>query len=66
MSKVGKTPKLVVATPKATTPSSSTLGSDSKLVQAILKEEKGKAVKPDLEKEKDDNKDILIRGVPKF
>ncbi len=66
MSEVGKTPKLAVATPKATTPLGSTLGSDSKLLQAVLKEEKEKAVEPDPKKEKDDDKDILIRRVPKF
>ncbi len=47
MSKVGKTPKLVVATPKVTTPQGSTLGSSNKLAQAVLKEEKEKAVEPD-------------------
>ncbi len=66
MSKVRKTPKLVVATPKVTTPLGSTLGSNSKLVQAVLKEGKEKAVEPDPRKEKDDDGDILIRGVPKF
>jgi len=66
MSKVGKTPKLAVATPKVTTPQGSTLGSDNKLAQAILKKEKEKAIEPDSEKEKDDDRDILIRGVSKF
>ncbi len=65
MSKVGKTPKLVVATPKVTTLQGSTLGSDSKLAQAVPKEGKEKAVEPDSEKDKDDDGDILIRGVPK-
>ncbi len=66
MSKVGKTPKLAVATPKVTIPQGSTLGSDSKLAQATPKEGKGKDVELDSEKEKDDDGDILIRGVPKF
>ncbi len=66
MSKVGKTPKLVVVTPKVTTPSSSTLESDSKLVQAVLKEGKEKTIKPDSKEGKDNDRDILIRGVPKF
>ncbi len=52
MSKVGKTPKLAGATPKVTTPLGSTLGSDSKLAQAVLKEERGKVVETDSEKEK--------------
>ncbi len=64
MFKVGKTPKPVVATPKATTPLGSTLGSDDKPAQAVLKKGKEKAVEPD--PEKDDDGDILIRGVPKF
>ncbi len=55
-----------MATPKVTTPQDSTLGSNSKLVQAASKEEKGKAIKPKLIEEKDDDRDILIKGVPKF
>ncbi len=66
MSKVGKTPKPAVAMLRVTTPSSSTLGSDNKLAQAVLKEGKEKAVKTDPEKGKDDDRDILIRRVPKF
>jgi len=66
MSDVGKTPKLAVAMPKVTTLSGNTLGSNSKLAQAVLKEGKEKAVEPDPEKEKDDDRDILIKGVPKF
>ncbi len=66
MSEVGKTPKLAVATPKVTTPQGSTLGSDSKLAQAVLKEGKGKAIKSSLIRRKDDDGDILIRGVPRF
>ncbi len=66
MSEVGKTPKLTVATPKVTTPQGSTLGSDNKLAQAVLKKEKEKAVEPDPKKDKDNNRDILIRGVLKF
>jgi len=66
MSKVGKTPKLAVATPKVTTPQGSTLGSDSKLVQAVLKKGKEKAVEPKPIEEKDDDGDTLIRGVPKL
>ncbi len=66
MSKVGKTLKLIVATPKVTIPQGSTLGSNSKLAQAVLKEGKGKAIEPNSNKEKDNNRDILIKGVPKF
>ncbi len=66
MSKVGKTPKLAVATPKVTIPQGSTLGSDSKLAQAVLKEGKGKAAESSLVEGKDDDGDTLIRGVPKF
>ncbi len=66
MFKVGKTPKLIVATPRVATPQGSTLGSNSKLAQAVLKKGKGKAVEPDPEKKKDDDGDTLIRGVPKF
>jgi len=68
MSKVGKTPKLVVATPKVTTPQDSTLGSNNKLAQSLLKVDKGKekAVEPKPSKEKDNDRDILIGGVPKF
>ncbi len=66
MSKVGKTPKLAVAVLKVTTPLGSTLRSDSKLAQAVLKEGKGKFIKTNPEKERDSDKDILIRGVPKF
>ncbi len=65
MSKVGKTPKLTVATPKVTIPQGSTLRSDNKLAQAVTKEEKGKAVKPNSKENKDDKGDILIRGVSK-
>ncbi len=65
MSKVGKTPKLTVAMPKVTTPQGSTLGSDDKLAQAVIKEGKGKAVEPSPEENKDDDRDILIKGVPK-
>ncbi len=65
MFKVGKTPKLTVATPKVTTPQGSTLGSDDKLAQTITKEGKGKAVEPNPKESKDDDGDILIRGVPK-
>ncbi len=65
MSKVGKTPKLTVATPKVTILQGSTLGSDNKLAQAVTKEGKGKAVKPDSEENKDDDGDIPIGGVPK-
>ncbi len=66
MSKVGKTPKLVVATPKVTTPQGSTLGSDSKLAQATPKEGKEKVVKSSLVEGKDSDRDILIRRVFKF
>jgi len=68
MSKVGKTPKPAVTTPKVTTPQGSTLGSDNKPVQFILKIDKGKekAVEPKPNKEKNNNRDILIRGVSKF
>ncbi len=66
MSKVGKTPNLKVATPKVTTPQGSILGSDVKLAQAVPREEKGKAVEPDSEEDKDDDRDILIRGILKF
>jgi len=66
MSEVGKTPKLVVATPKVATPQGSILESDSKLVQAVLKEGKGKAVESSPVVQKDNDRDILIRGVPKF
>ncbi len=66
MSKVGKTPKLTIATPRVATPQGSTLGSDSKLAQAVLKEGKGKAVELTPKKDKDDDGDILIGGVPKF
>ncbi len=66
MSKVGKTPKLVVVMPKVTTPQGSTLGSNSTLAQSALKEEKGKAIKLRPSKGKDDNRDTLIRGIPKF
>jgi len=66
MSEVGKTLKLVVATPKVTTPQGSTLESNTKLVQSALKEGKEKAVELKPSKEKDDDGDILIKGVPKF
>ncbi len=66
MFKVGKTPKPAVATPKVTTPQGSTLGSDSKLAQAVLKEGKGKAIELRPTEGKDDDGDILIRGIPKF
>jgi len=68
MSKVGKTPKLAAAAPKVTILQSSTLGSDDKLAQSVLKIDKGKekAVKPKPNKEKDDDGDILIRRVPRF
>ncbi len=65
MSKVRKTPKPTVATPKVTIPQGSTTGSDNKPAQAVTKEGKEKAVKPDPEENKDDDRDILIRGVPK-
>jgi len=64
MSKVGKTPKPTVATPKVTTPQGSTTRSDNKAAQAVTKEEKEKAVELDPEG-KDDDGDILIGGVPK-
>jgi len=48
ISEVGKTLKLVVATPKVTTPSGSTTRSDNKLAQVVLKKEKGKVVEPDV------------------
>jgi len=66
MSKVGKTPKLTIATPKVTIPQGSALGSDDKLAQAVSREEKGKAVEPNPKEDKDDDKDILIRGILKF
>ncbi len=66
MSKVGKTPKLTRATPKVTTSQDSALGSNNKLAQAVLKEEKEKAVEPNPKKDKDDDGDILIRGILKF
>jgi len=66
MSKVGKTPKLTVATPKVTTPQGSALGSNNKLAQAVFKERKGKAVEPNPKEDKDDDRDILIRGILKF
>ncbi len=68
MSKVRKTPKLVVATPKVTTSQSSALGSDNKLAQSVLKIDKGKekAVELRPSKRKDNDRDILIRGVSKF
>jgi len=66
MSKVGKTPKLAVAMLKVTIPQGSTSGSDSKLAQTTLKEGKGKAIELSFAKGKDDDRDILIRGVPKF
>ncbi len=65
MSEIGKTPKPTVATPKVIVPQGSTSGSDNKLAQAVTKEGKGKAVKPDAEENKDDDGDILIGGVPK-
>ncbi len=54
-----------MATPKVTTPQGSTLRSDNKLAQAATKEGKETAVEPDPEENKDDDRDILIRGVPK-
>jgi hypothetical protein len=66
MSKVGKTPKPTVATPKVTTPQGSTVGSNNKLAQAVSREGKGKAVEPDPEEDKDDDGDILIRGILRF
>jgi len=66
MSKVRKTPKLVVATPKDTIPQGSTLRSDSKLAQAVLKEGKGKIIRSSPVEGKDDDRDILIRRVLKF
>jgi len=68
MSKVGKKPKLVVATLKVTTPQGSTLESDDKLAQPVLRIDKGKgkAVEPKPTERKNDDRDILIRGVPKF
>ncbi len=61
MSKVGKTPKLVVATPQG-----NTLGSNRKLAQAVLKEEKEKAVELSFIRDKDDDRDTLIRRIPKL
>ncbi len=68
MFKVGKTPKLAVATPKVTITQGSTLGSDDKLAQFILKtdKDKEKAVEPKPNKGKNNDRDILIRGVFKF
>jgi len=68
MSKVGKTPKLVVTTPKVTIPQGSTSESDNKPAQSVPKIDKGKekAVKLKPDKEKDNDRDILIRGVSKF
>jgi len=61
MSDVEKTPKLAVAILQ-----SSTSGSDRKLAQATLKEEKGKAVELSPTRSKDKDRDILIKRVPKL